>query len=332
MIRLAIVLPSPNDVSSLFRGAGPFSILSRLNPDIQLVMKDAYGWADLCQCDAVFLQRPAATVHLHIAKLAKSLKLPIWVDYDDAVDLVPVSNPKWTPANSKMWRETMNGCLELASVVTVVNQEFAASVAKRTSGNVAVIPNAHNDYWFGMDSRPRTKSVLWRGGNSHDEDVMMVLPQLASVARDYPDWMFHLVGQPPWETRRLMPERNTKFHTEWKDYPDYMNDLFEMAPAIQVVPWCDNEFNRCKSNLAWLESTATGAALLAPAWADVFQLPGVTHYESDFGGSLRKMIEDVPSAAASRAHLIEHYTLSKVNQSRLDIIRGLQTQLTRVNF
>ena len=328
MIRIALVLPSPNDVSSLFRGAGPFSILSRKYPDIQLLIKDSFGWSDLCQSDAVFLQRPAASAHLQIAKIARELRLPIWIDYDDAIDLVPLSNPKWSPAFGKMWRETMNGCLELASVVTVVNPEFAESVSKRTPGKVSVIPNAHNDYWSSLDSRPRQKSVLWRGGSSHDEDLMVVLPQLASVANECPDWTFHFVGQPCWESRRLMPATNTKFHTEWKDYPDFMADIRTLAPAIQIVPWCDNEFNRCKSNLAWLEATSIGAAVLAPAWAEQFRIPGVSHYTDDFGDSLLKMINSPPSVEPSLAHLRGHFLLSDVNKARLDIIRGLAIGLT----
>ena len=327
-MKVAVVLPSPNDASSLFRGAMPLALLARQHPDLELVIRDAFGWSDLARCDLVFLQRPCVQVHHRIATLAKQLRLPLWVDYDDAIDLVPCSNPKWTPDFAKEWKVTFEKCLELADVATLVNDHLAARAWQFCRGEIITLPNAHNDYIHPLPSPPapesRRKVVLWRGGSSHDEDLMMVLPQLAGIARQHPDWQFHFVGTPCWEARRLMPRENSVFATEWQEYFDYFDQLTALAPAIQIVPWCDNAFNRCKSNLAWLEATAIGAAVLAPAWADVFALPGVWHYDGTapgFGARLEQMMATTPDITLSTEHLRRHYRLSQLNGMRCAIIQ-----------
>ena len=299
------------------------AMIARQHPKITLLTKDAFGWSDLCQCDAVFLQRPCVKVHCELAKMAKQLNLPIWVDYDDAIDIVPCSNPKWNDRLAAEWADSMHKCLEMADVVTTVNDYLGERVSKFTKGRIFTIPNAHNDYVAQITPKPRTKTVLWRGGSSHDEDLMMVLPELAAVASNNPDWQFHFVGNPCWEARRLMPKQNSFFKTDWHDYYSYLESIAELAPSIQIVPWCDSSFNRCKSNLAWLEATSIGAVTVAPEWADEFNLPGVVRYGANFGETLATTMMNVPSIDDSKRCLSERFLLSKTNEKRLEIIRGI---------
>jgi hypothetical protein len=330
-IRLAALLPIPTDVSSLFRGAMPLALVGRLNPQIEIIQKDRWSWADLIHCDAVFLQRPCMEDHLGLAKVAKSLKLPLWVDYDDAINCLTDSNPKTIFA--KQYQKVFKECLEMSDVVTVTGEFFAGYVKKYTSAEIIVIPNAFNDYMSKFSDKPVTKTVTWRGGVSHDEDLMMVLTPLAEVAKENKDWTFRFLGEPCWETKRLMPKENTVFDAGWKDdYSEYMDIMAGIAPSIHIVPLTDNTFNRCKSNLAWLEASAIGAATLAPKWSDEFNRDGVFRYsDGEFYENLQGLIEMHTgdenllrgSVGYSREYIKKNLLLSKINQSRVDIITKL---------
>ena len=360
-----MMLPNPNDATSMARGAMPLAMLARTQSPfavdasgalcpgdglaLELVTREAWSWSDLVQCDAVFLQRPSNDGHYKLAVMAKQLGLPLWVDYDDALDCLPQSNPLWS---EKFVQETagyMSACLQFADIVTVTTPVLAerihkqlADAGKLTENKVRVLPNAHNDYlmpFVDTAMARRVKTVTWRGSATHDEDLLTVLPQLVRVANDpeFKDWKFVFLGEAPWEVRRDMPKERTYFSREgWKNYFSFINDWAGCSPAIHIVPLADSEFNRAKSNLAWIEATAIGAVTLAPEFAPEFHRPGVWRY-TDFARSLSVMMINfgneiggkptewhlANSLNQSRAHIREKLLLSQVNEQRGQILREL---------
>ena len=61
----------------------------------------------------------------------------------------------------------------------------------------------------------------------------------------------------------------------------------KQALDISVCPLADNQFNRCKSNIKWLESTMSGAAVVA---SDVY--PCAQSIEHGKTGYLAKRTKD----------------------------------------
>ncbi len=104
--------------------------------------------------------------------------------------------------------------------------------------------------------------------------------------------------------------------------------IHRLQPAIMIVPLVDNDFNRAKSNIAWLEGCFAGAAVIAPDFPE-FQRPGVLNYSSpeQFGDvlgnamignyDLKKLSED------GWAHIRKYELLTHRNQIRVNALKDL---------
>jgi hypothetical protein len=110
----------------------------------------------------------------------------------------------------------------------------------------------------------------------------------------------------------------------------YMDAFARLGPWLHIVPLANNGFNRSKSNLAWLEATAAGAVVLAPALEE-WQRPGIVNYKdaSDFGNKLSRLMDEFnapgchPNVTLSRAYIRENLSLRCLNAQRWEILNEL---------
>jgi vacuolar-type H+-ATPase catalytic subunit A/Vma1 len=87
-----------------------------------------------------------------------------------------------------------------------------------------------------------------------------------------------------------------------------------------------NSLNYCKSNIAWLEATSVGAAIIAPDWEE-WRKPGIIRYDSieKYGELLLNYQSDNLHEhwAKSREYIMENLTLEKVNKQRVKLVERL---------
>lgn len=311
-MNVGLICPGPEDCTSFYRGWGVFAYLSR-ETGIRLITHDEWAWPQIVECDLIVLQRPCLMEHVQVMSAAKALNVPTWVDMDDDVFCIPLSNPAhsgYSPATLDCVRR----CVELADVLTVATEPLRH--ARRDS---EVIPNALNTYVWPFDTRPRTKTITWRGSKTHWADMEPFLPAMRNIAREFPDWRFVFLGHPHWRFEGLgeIIPQTTPFHM--------MDHLKRLAPTIHVVPLQECQFNRNKSNCAWLEATAAGAMVIGPNWPE-WHKPGIVRYESpeSFEQLLREAIvsdgcEDWVNQ--SRRFIHDNLTLPIVNRQRIEILR-----------
>jgi hypothetical protein len=88
------------------------------------------------------------------------------------------------------------------------------------------------------------------------------------------------------------------------------------------VPLVDNEFNRAKSNIAWLEGTWAGAKTIASDLPE-FNKPGVTVYKP---GELPRN-NFTPDSEISWDYISKNLTLDLINASREHILDTLYQQV-----
>ena len=287
-MNLGIVAPIPSDGTSLYRAWGPFSYLAReVGPSLRLIQHDVWGWPELMELDAMFLQRPYLEEHGMIAKFCKSLNIPLWVDYDDDYACFP----EWCQSQQSEYGNPralsiMHSCVDMAKVVTVSTDALTCLKPEKA----LVIPNALNTYIWPMSDVPRTNTVAWRGSGGHNGDLDSVLPSLRILFASESKWKMHFFGRPDWRCNRL-----GEVHS-YRDVFSYMEQLHSLAPAIHIVPLCDIPFNRAKSNNAWLEATSTGAIVVAP---------------------------DLPEWRRPGKYILENLTLPIVNKQRREILQNL---------
>jgi hypothetical protein len=322
-MNIGLIAPNPGDATSFYRAFGVWPYLCREH-GIRIVSGAYWGWEHLTQCDALVLQRPFMREHGNIVKSAYDMKIPVWVDYDDNLFDVPLSNPTYPLYANHEAQAIMRAIIGMANVVSVSTEPLAKMIR-----NATVIPNAINDYiWSPPDqSKPANKVVSWRGSSSHFEDMEPFVGAMKSVSDDYPDWVFHFIGHPHWGINQLQPER--RFHHLYDtNLMAYMNKLKSILPAVHVVTLVDNGFNRAKSNVAWEESTYAGAAVVAPDFEE-WRRPGVATYTdtSTFETALRNAIVNESDRARcvseSLAYIDTNLRLSQVNKMRLEVLRRL---------
>jgi len=111
--------------------------------------------------------------------------------------------------------------------------------------------------------------------------------------------------------------------------PAYFERLLSIAPHYIVVPLENCDFNKGKSNIAWLEGTLAGAACISRSEMPEFdKVPSVRF---DTPKSLHRIFEQIgkredlrtENYMRSRALIESEYLLSHTNKKRLDIIDSL---------
>lgn len=348
--RLAVACPHPEDGTSLMRGIGPLAAMSkqdrRLELDLAQTHPDgspAYSWDWLVRCDALFLQRPHAAQDVSAAQTARAFGRPVWLDWDDDLSCVPESNHYRQFHDPQEMKFLMTRLWALADVVSVSTEHlrerlleagFAPGTPKplrdqMDAEKVRVIPNAC--HWE-LRQHPRTRRVVWRGGKSHDDDIMQFLPEIGAVARlpQFCKWEWWFMGEmSPYVMSRVkaaIPEANLKLG--YKDFVhQFVGALGALAPWLVIVPLGDTMFNRSKSNLAWIEATSAGAQCLAPDWLE-WQKPGARLYASkaEFQAKLRAALEAFNATVngdPGRDYIRNHLMLDAVNEQRWKILRQL---------
>lgn len=323
MKTLLVHAPGNFDGTSFYRALGPFAGLRSL-PGWRLErMPTTVYWTDIAWSDALFLQRPVAKSDVDLALMAKDLGKKVWLDYDDDLFAVPRSNPYYRDAQRSYAR--IKQLLALADVVTVSTPALGKALAAHTRSAPVVVPNAWDDSFlraFAPD-RELNKIVFWRGSNTHNEDLESHLPEIAEIARRHPDWKWHFVGDPYWRVTEIL-QPGTFAIDGARDVVEYLKSLETFRPGIAIVPLKDNAFNRSKSNVAWLESTYMGTAVVAPDWPE-WQRPGISTYKpGELADAFDRAAHDyAQNVRSSRQYVETNLLLSHVNRLRAEILEAL---------
>ena len=328
-IKVGCFIPNKNDSTSLYRACGPLSQLSK-DYNVQIDYLTGAAWSNLFHYDVIFMQRPYKPDHMGIAELVVRLNIPLWLDYDDYLFDVPKDNPAYPAYMNESARANMTRMLQLADLVTVTNNTLKELYsAPGLATNVHVVPNAY-DFRFHhlIHENSGSNLITWRGSKTHDRDVQTYAEPISAFLRSNPDWEIEFIGELNCWTLidSIDPKQVTV--TPPMDPFVYMQYLKNLKPSIHIVPLYDNFFNRCKSNIAWIEATAAGAVALAPKWED-WALEGVMTYENQdtFLEALQlaaKHTEGLKNLHEKSYALVEEdFNLLKINQLRYDLLKQM---------
>lgn len=304
-------------------------------------------WDFVAGCDAVIIQRPATGAYLQFAKLVKAMGRPLWVEWDDDYTCIPVSNASFSEYNADALRPVLKELCWLADFISVATPELGRRLPKTSQGKTSVIPNAvmpvyrakgqNFEPWF--HDTPRERRVTWRGTDTHDEDLATIMPVLAELSRlpQLSKWLWHFSGGAPWEVHDAIPKERLE-QSPFCGPVFFVPMLSVFAPYVHLCPLKPNAFNLCKSNLAWIEASCAGAAVLAPD-SEEWRRPGIINYTTrqDFKEKLLEALHTFdggkphPNVATSRRWLEEHLLLDQVNAARWKIIDGLRSKILCCN-
>jgi hypothetical protein len=313
------------DTCSFYRSAGVLKDLRRKtdhNITLMQMNQAPMNWSFLTQFDAVMYQRPFSKDCLNICGYLKQCGIKLWLDYDDNLFALNPENPTYALYNNPETQTNIKNMLGLADAVSVPT-EYLRQAYSEFNKNIYVVPNAFHDTLFTRpEVKPRTNNVIWRGPEAHIFDLMSHSKELNQITKDFPEWRFMFAGFSPW----FLSETNNKGHIPSMDIVMYMKMLFDMAPSCLHVPLADNSFNRCKSNIAYLEGSYAGAVCVCPSWWNVpgalSYTDGASYYDA-IKSIIKGEVDKVKMNSIAWEYINDVLPLSKVNNERLMIINSL---------
>lgn len=227
--------------------------------------------------DEVIIQRQ---IDPRLIDLIRDTKNTKWIyDIDDVVfyEDVPLYNNSLDDFKDGFGEKAvaiMNECHE----VRCSTVELADYYQPKTTTICTVRPNESARFWFSAlrdydrnmeyynkyKKRPR---VLWSGSASHldvfgkgqDDDFSHVLGTIAKLAKDF---QFVFLGECPYALRRLVDRGYAEFYP-WVPIAHYPEFLSKLEINFAFAPLKDNLFNKCKSNIKFLESAYLGIPCIA---------------------------------------------------------------------
>lgn len=220
---------------------------------------------------------------LKLLDLRHHYKARIVIDLDDNIWGAPSDNPAKTHADTL--RENRDLCLSLADGVTV-SVPLLKDLVGNLNKNVFVQPNGLDfKIWDPLRVRETRKiRIGWRGAWGHKEDLEMIEPVIRKIKEAYPKVEFVSFGyKPPFSDENY----------SWVSFQKYPETLAKMGIDIAVVPLVDSAYNRCKSNLAYLEWSALKIPVVYSPTENQKNLPGFAASSSyEWYEALSKLIED----------------------------------------
>ncbi len=342
IINILAFTPSPGDATSFYRALGPLLELQRsgivenlpdmakafkqddfyvMKHNINIIQAEAhrFSWQLLAQADIVFMQRPHQPVMREVARLAKRMGRPLWVDLDDDHLDVPTHSKVYNIYTDLDNMQAHKDILNVADIVTFSTQYLLEKYVERgIVHNVELINNALPE-WVNHIV-PTTKKeeglhIVWRGSESHSRELAMYLPQLNHLIKTFPEARFTFFGYIP----ALEKADNVKYipHTRANDITEYFQTLANLHPDLVIVPLEFNSFNKCKSNIAMLEAHWAGASCIGPStheWRQCISkyTPDNSFYEAVFNFIKRSVVDLKPIKWLTETNKIREQIILKL--------------------
>ena len=204
---------------------------------------------------------------------------PFLVETDDYLFDIPTTNAafdSWRPGSAT--RKIALSQIRQADAL-IVSTPTLAKMYESENSKIYVIPNSIDfKEWKGLGERRHDRvRIGWVGGATHSHDLEMIAPALQKVLEKYKEaWFYCIHGVP----NSFKTWKKTYWTHRWAPinlYPKFV-DSFKFD--IGIAPLQDNNFNRGKSNLRWLEYSALKIPCIASPLPDFTRV--IDHGETGF--------------------------------------------------
>jgi len=210
---------------------------------------------------------PQGVVDVEALKILLGLKyeygIKIVIDFDDMIEVTP-DNPNYK--DHEIWDASpiLQSFTKFADAVTTTN-EHLAKYLRKFNEKVFILPNYMDlEYWQLPIQKNETDKVriCYVGSCTHLLDIEMVAPALKKILKRYGDKVeLLMVGDLRW--REVFKGYNNVDCLLGVPFENYASRLNGLGMDIGIAPLRDNEFNRCKSNIKWMENTIAGGVTVA---------------------------------------------------------------------
>lgn len=242
---------------------------------------------ELQQADVVVFHRAEEQAYHDLAKLLKKDGKKIVMDNDDTFeidDFHPLLQfrPDGTyQENLKRRQDNVNEFVKISDLVTV-STPFLQKEYQKINPNVVVLPNYIKPEDWDDPLRNETSKVRIgiMGSAAMEYDYEHIKPLLRKLS-DRDDVRLVLFGLGDLKHRRENPRVTEAFKDDydfwdsvnveqfpWVKSSDYQDTLNETRLDLLLIPRRDNYFNRCKSNVKFLEASMYEIPVIAQSFSD----------------------------------------------------------------
>lgn len=233
--------------------------------------------------DIVVFHRPESPDKLKLMRHLKSLGKKIVFDNDDTykdseqVILNKYMDQKRVEKGLTAINKVVDQAIKESDLVTC-STEFLAEEYRKLNDNVVVLPNCIDPFYF--DEPLRNEGEKVRIGITGSVGVTADLQELLPIAKRYENdprvtlVFFSLIKNPEKITKEIYTEEYKileSLNVEWHplvDAHEYYDKLNELKFDVQIIPRKDTYFNRCKSNIKFLESSMLEIPVIAQGFSD----------------------------------------------------------------
>ena len=201
---------------------------------------------------------------LHLLSARDTVGAKLWIDIDDDMFHVHPHNYAYNyhyPGSPK--NETLKYLVKEADGL-IVSTEPLREVMKEYNKNIIVAPNAIDPEIWKVPLEKNTGKRLrigWILSANHEQDVPEIRDAMNEILRKY-NVEFRAIGYYS-DDFNVFPKKKRKFVLGTKGYDQYPQFLAKQRLDISIAPLIDDEFNRGKSNIKWMESSMVGVPVVA---------------------------------------------------------------------
>ena len=233
----------------------------------------------------VRIQRQATKDQLRFVKYLKDLGnkngFRVMYEIDDVClrEDIPDYNKFKFAFDTEETRNTIIEMMQMTDEMTVTCQFMKDYYTEKTGHkNITVIPNYLPKFWIGNHYNPKhiennyrrnvhKPRILYAGSGAHfdvsnkvnqNDDFYHVLQVIQKTMDDY-QWVF--LGAAPQLLRNYIKAGKIEFHN-WSPLYEYPEQIRKLNVNCMVAPLQDNNFNRAKSNLKFIEACAFGIPII----------------------------------------------------------------------
>ena len=321
-MKVLVINPNYLDATSYYRAWGTFKDLQDRYGWEFVIYESTFvpqpgnkqlgaGWADLIKFDVVLFQRALGASSMQLLNYCKLMGLKIWYDLDDDLWNIPDSyHIKQTFTSQVM--QTIEEHIKASDLVTCSTIALAEVIREKTGVLAEVINNGWDFKRYPLQSHNEEGAIIWRGSSTHKEDLRSCRSELESIGKNN---KLEFWGYNPISERPLLNIKDYNF-VKPLDVMTYFHTLREEKPKAVLVPLQDSKFNQSKSNIAWIEITASGG-LCFSNFVGEFKKVG---YEFNTIEQLNNKELCIDLVAKNQQYLLTHYSLTHLNDRRVELL------------
>jgi glycosyltransferase involved in cell wall biosynthesis len=238
------------------------------------------------------------------------------LDLDDDIDNVDPGHPEYDGLKDRL--EMRKRMVKMADHVVVASEEIKTNI-KNINPNITVIPNAIDPEIWKVKKAERNDGKIrvgWMSSGSHFADMPIIEEIMLELGEEYPQLEFHIAGMLN-ETFKGKGWIHHKGTAGYLPFPQFYADL---DIDIAIAPLKDTTFNRCKSNIKYLEASMLGIPTVA---SDVEPYKCIEHgktgYLATTSGQFKKylkwLIEDESKRKQmgkdAKKYVLDNWTIDK---------------------